>query len=59
MKQKDDPTIEEIRETRHRISEAHNHDPQKLVAYYLELQKQYQQRLLQDTAEMPTEPVKA
>jgi hypothetical protein len=59
MKQKDDPTIERIRETRHRISEEHGHDPQKIVEYYLELQKKYKQRLLEDTAEEPSEPVKA
>ena len=59
MKQKDDPTIERIRETRHRISEAHNHDPQKIVEYYLELQKKYKQRLLADMDETHSEPVKA
>ena len=59
MKQKDDPTIERIRETRHRISAAHNHDPQKIVEYYLELQKKYKQRLLADTEEAHSEPVKA
>lgn len=59
MKQKDDPTIERIRETRHRISEEHGHDPQKVVEYYLELQKKYKQRLLEDTEEAQSEPVKA
>ena len=59
MKQKDDPTIERIRETRHRISAAHSHDPQKIVEYYLELQKKYQQRLLADMEEAHSEPVKA
>ena len=59
MKQKDDPTIERIRETRHRISAAHNHDPQKIVEYYLELQKKYKQRLLADMEEAHSEPVKA
>jgi hypothetical protein len=46
MKPQDDPTIARIRETRHRISERFGHDPQKLVAYYIELQKKYQDRLL-------------
>jgi thymidylate kinase len=59
MKQKDDPTIERIRETRHRISEEHGHDPQRVVEYYLELQKKYKQRLLEDSEETHTEPVKA
>ena len=44
-----DPAIERIREVRHQISEEHGHDPQKLVNYYIELQKQYQSRCLEDT----------
>jgi hypothetical protein len=59
MEQKDDPTIERIREARHRISARHSHDPQKIVEYYLELQKKYKQRLLEDTEEEHSEPVKA
>ena len=58
MKQKDNPTIERIRETRHRISEEHSHDPQKIVEYYLELQKKYEGRFLDDTEEAHSEPVK-
>jgi hypothetical protein len=58
MKQKNDPTIERIRETRHRISEKHDHDPQKMVEYYMELQKKYERRLLQDAEETHSEPVK-
>jgi hypothetical protein len=50
MKPKDDPTIARIRETRHGISEWFGHDPQKLVAYYIELQKKYQDRILDDAA---------
>lgn len=42
-----DPVIERIRQARHQISEEHTHDPQKVVAYYVELQKQYSQRLLE------------
>ncbi len=42
MMLKDDPAIKRIREARHRISKEHGHDPQKLVNYYIELQKQYQ-----------------
>ena len=47
MKQiKNDPVIDEIREVRHRISARFDHDPAKLVAYYMELQKQYEDRLI-------------
>ena len=41
-----DPVIEEIREVRHRISERFQHDPARLVAYYMELQKRYRDRLI-------------
>jgi hypothetical protein len=43
---KSDPVIDEVREVRHRISARFDHDPAKLVAYYMELQKQYQDRLI-------------
>ena len=47
MKQsQNDPVIDEIREVRHRISARFGHDPARLVAYYMELQKQYQDRLI-------------
>jgi hypothetical protein len=42
-----DPVIDEIREVRHRISARFDHDPSRLVAYYMELQKRYQDRLIQ------------
>jgi hypothetical protein len=46
MKQsQSDPIIDEIRDVRHRISARFAHDPARLVAYYVELQKQYQDRL--------------
>jgi hypothetical protein len=38
--------IEEIREVRHRISARFDHDPVRLVAYYMELQKNYADRLI-------------
>ena len=41
-----DPVIDEIREVRHRISARFGHDPSQLVAYYLELQEQYRDRLI-------------
>jgi len=41
-----DPVIDEVREVRHRISERVGHDPVRLVAYYMELQKQFSSRLV-------------
>jgi hypothetical protein len=45
-KSEPDPVIDEIREERHRISARFNHDPERLVAYYTELQEQYRDRLI-------------
>ncbi len=42
-----DPVIDEIREVRHRISARFGHDPTRLVAFYMEKQKQYQDRLIE------------
>jgi len=36
----DDPVIDEIRKTRMKISERFQHDPKKLVEYYIEMQNQ-------------------
>jgi hypothetical protein len=48
MKQnQNDLVIDEIREVRHRISARFDHDPARLVAYYMELQKQYQDQLIE------------
>jgi hypothetical protein len=44
MKQMNDLAIEQIREARRRISAAQGHDAEKLVSYYIELQKKFQQR---------------
>ena len=41
-----DPVIDEIREVRHRISARFDHDPERLVGYYIELQRRYQDRLI-------------
>ena len=50
MKQnRSDPVIGEIREVRHRISARFGHDPTQLVAFYMEMQKQYQDRLIETT----------
>lgn len=46
---KEDPTINRIREARHRISEVSDHDPRKLIKYYMELHKRHQDRLIQKT----------
>ena len=47
MKQTEpDPVIDEIREVRHLISERCGHDPERLVAYYMALQEQYRDRLI-------------
>lgn len=44
-----DQPIDEIRELRCRISARFDHDPVRLVAYYVKLQEQYRDRLI-DTA---------
>ena len=44
--QPSDPVIDEVRKVRHRISEQCGHDPERLVAYYLELQEQFHDRLI-------------
>lgn len=41
-----DPVIDEIREVRRRISARFGHDPARLVRFYLEMQKQFQDRLI-------------
>lgn len=38
--------IAAIREVRHRISERFGHDPYRLVAYLMELQKEHPERLV-------------
>ena len=42
-----DPVIDELREVRHRISARFEHDPARMVAFYIEQQKQYQDRLIE------------
>ncbi len=44
----DDPILSQIRKTRHRISEKCDHDPKKLVEYYIKLQKMDQESLTAD-----------
>ena len=50
-----DPVIDEIREIRHRISARFDHDPARLVAYYMKLQEQYRDRLV-DTSKTSERP---
>ena len=42
----DEPALTRIRKARQRISAKCGHYPEKLVEYYIELQKQYQDRLI-------------
>ena len=41
-----DPVIDEVRAARHRISERVGHDSARLVAYYMEFQERYRERLI-------------
>lgn len=45
--QTDDSIIARIRDARREISQEQNHDPRKLIAHYIELQKKYSPRLLE------------
>ena len=59
-----DPTLDHVREVRHRISQQCDHDPKKLVEYYIQLQAKYAGRLLEQGKDKqpkatpaPAEPV--
>jgi hypothetical protein len=41
-----DEEIARIREARHQISEQFGHDPYRLVAHYIELQKEHPEKLV-------------
>lgn len=41
-----DEEIDCIREARHQISEQFGHDPYRLVAHYMELQKEHPEKLV-------------
>jgi len=41
-----DPVVDEIREIRRLISARFDHDPARLVAYYMELQERHRHRLI-------------
>lgn len=55
MKPKADPVIDEVREVRHQISERFGHDPERLVAYYMEMQEQYRDRLIRAPQGQPAD----
>ena len=56
-KQPSDPVIDEVRQVRHRISEQCGHDPERLVAYYLKMQQQFGDRLIDGaTPPPPSDP---
>ena len=46
MTTKHESPLERIRRVRQEISEEFGHDPHRLVAHYMELQKQYSDRLV-------------
>lgn len=46
-----DPVIDEIRDIRHRISASCDHDPAKLVAFLMQYQQQFRDRLIYDPSE--------
>lgn len=52
-----DPAIDEIREVRHRISARFDHDPKRLIDYYMQLQEQHKDRLLDDVKAGVRSPV--
>ena len=47
-----DEVIEEIRAVRHRISERFDHDPKRLVEYYIEKQELHRDRLLRSESNL-------
>lgn len=58
MSMKDKPkqdALAQVRAARHQISEQFDHDPRKLVAYYLDLQQKYKDRLVRPVEEKDQE----
>jgi hypothetical protein len=45
--EEEDEEIARLRAVRHRISERFGHDPYRLVSYYMERQKEHEDRLVQ------------
>lgn len=50
--ERSDPVIDEVREVRRRISARFDHDPTRLIAFYMELQERHRDRLI-DQAKAP------
>jgi hypothetical protein len=50
---KDDPTIQAVRDARHRISGMVGHDPRKLVEHYRQLQERHRERLVSQPTQRP------
>ncbi len=42
----DDPVVDEIRAIRHRISARFDHDPARMIAFYVELHERFGDRLI-------------
>lgn len=57
MAQQQDPTISRIRDARHQLSEKFGHDPERIVAYYLQLQEE-QERLCAKSCKEATDETK-
>ncbi|MBU2446731.1 MAG: hypothetical protein KJ666_14335 [Bacteroidetes bacterium] len=43
---KDDETIKRVRKARQNISKKFNHDPKRVVEYYIHLQEKHKKRLI-------------
>ncbi len=52
-----DPTIDRIRATHHKISEACNHETRKLVEYYMKYQQKYADRLIKKNTDPKKEKI--
>ena len=51
-----DPVIDDIREIRHRISASCDHDPAKLVAFLMQYQQQFRDRLIYEPEPSAAQP---
>jgi hypothetical protein len=56
IQERSDPVIDEIRDIRRRIAASVGDDPVQLVAYYMKLQEQHRERVIDSPhADKPTE----
>ena len=46
-----DPVVDDVRAIRHQISAEHGHDPSRLLAYLMEQQKAYADRMIKPRGE--------